>query len=156
MHANEELIQKFYSSFQKLDAESMAACYADDVEFSDPVFPQLQGKQASDMWRMLSARAQDFSLVFDGIQADDKTGRAHWIATYTFSQTQRRVVNEIHASFEFKDGKILRHRDHFDLWKWSRQALGFKGLLLGWTPQLRLAVQAQAARGLALFRGKLA
>lgn len=156
MHTNEELIQKFYSAFQNLDAANMAACYAHDVQFSDPVFPCLQGQEASDMWRMLCVRAQDFSLQFDGIVADDKSGRAHWIATYTFSPTGPRVVNHIQASFEFKDGKILSHQDRFDLWKWSRQALGIKGLLLGWSPLLKHAIQKQAGRGLALFREKSA
>jgi ketosteroid isomerase-like protein len=142
----------FYAAFQRLDAESMAACYTPDVRFSDPVFPALQGAEAADMWRMLATRAQNFSLTFDGITADEHSGRAHWIATYTFSQTGRTIVNDIHASFEFRDGKIVRHTDRFDLWRWSRQALGIKGWLLGWTPIVRNAVQTQAAKGLAAFR----
>lgn len=156
MHANAALLEKFYSAFQRLDAETMASCYASDIQFSDPVFTNLQGNEAADMWRMLTSKAQDFSLVFDGISADDKKGQAHWIATYTFSQTGRVVVNDIHASFIFRNGKIIRHHDHFDLWKWSRQALGNKGLLLGWTPIVKNAVKKQAAKGLYLFRLKKA
>ena len=154
MHANELLIQQFYSAFQQLDAETMATCYAEDVQFSDPVFTNLQGPEASDMWRMLTSKAQNFSLMFDGVRANDQSGQAHWIATYTFSQTGRTVVNDIHASFIFKDGKIVRHQDHFNLWKWAHQALGLKGLLLGWTPFLQNAVRAQAAKGLKIFRSK--
>ena len=152
MHPNAELIETFYEAFQKLDAETMARCYAAEVVFSDPVFPLLRGQEASDMWRMLSSKAQNFSLVFDGVDADDRQGKAHWVATYTFSQTGNTVVNDIHASFEFRDGKIVRHTDRFDLWKWARQALGLKGVLLGWTPIVRNAIQAQAAKGLAIFR----
>ena len=154
MNANETTINQFYSAFQKLDAETMATCYANDVQFSDPVFTLLQGAEASDMWRMLTSKAQNFSLTFDGIRADDVSGQAHWVATYTFSQTGRTVVNDIHASFIFKDGKIVRHQDHFNLWKWAQQALGLKGLLLGWTPFLQNAVRAQAAKGLQIFRSK--
>lgn len=156
MHANAALLEKFYSAFQRLDAETMASCYASDIQFSDPVFTNLQGNEAADMWRMLTSKAQDFSLVFDGVSADDKKGQAHWIATYTFSQTGRIVVNDIHASFSFRNGKIIRHQDHFDLWKWSRQALGNKGLLLGWTPMVKNAIRKQAAKGLYLFRQKKA
>lgn len=154
MHANETLINKFYSAFQQLDAEAMATCYADDIQFSDPVFRHLQGEEAADMWRMLTAKAQHFSLTFDGIRADDESGVAHWIATYTFSQTGRTVVNDIHAKFVFKNGKIIRHQDQFNLWTWAQQALGLKGLLLGWTPFLQNAVRAQAAKGLQIFRSK--
>ncbi|PMZ59603.1 DUF4440 domain-containing protein, partial [Pseudomonas sp. GW247-3R2A] len=38
------------------------------------------------------------------------------------------------------------------MWAWSRQALGFKGLLLGWTPAVRNAVRAQALKGLKAFQ----
>ena len=154
MHPNAELITRFYTAFQKLDAETMAGCYAPDVHFSDPVFTSLHGAEASDMWRMLAARAKDFSLVFDGVEADEQTGRAHWVATYIFSQTGNTVVNDIQASFIFRDGRIVRHVDRFDLWRWARQALGFKGLLLGWTPLVSGAVRKQAAKGLAAFRAK--
>lgn len=153
-HPNAELITRFYQAFQHLDAEAMAACYAEDVRFSDPVFPDLRGREAGDMWRMLAARAQDFSLTFDGVQADDQQGSAHWVATYLFSQTGNTVVNRIQANFRFADGKIVEHRDHFDLWRWARQALGAKGLLLGWAPLVQNAIRQQAARGLAVFRGQ--
>ena len=154
MHPNAQVITQFYTAFQRLDAEAMAACYTADVIFSDPVFPSLQGAEAADMWRMLTSKAQNFSVVFDGISADDQRGQAHWVATYTFSQTGNTVVNDIHARFAFRDGKIVQHTDQFDLWKWSRQALGLKGWLLGWTPLVKNAIQAQAAKGLAIYRGK--
>lgn len=146
------VITRFYEAFQRLDAQGMAACYTDDVRFSDPVFGELQGKDARDMWRMLTSRARDFTLTFDQVQADDRTGSAHWVATYVFSQTGNIVVNNIQARFVFRDGKICEHRDHFDLWQWSRQALGFKGVLLGWTPLVKNAIRAQAQKGLKAFQ----
>ncbi|MCJ2370506.1 nuclear transport factor 2 family protein [Pseudomonas sp. RGM 3321] len=149
--ANSALITRFYEAFAQLDAEAMSACYTDDVLFSDPAFGELRGAQVGDMWRMLTSRAKNFSVVFDQVRADDQTGSAHWVATYLFSQTGRTVVNDIQARFVFRDGKICEHRDHFDMWRWSRQALGFKGLLLGWTPLVRNAVRAQALKGLHAF-----
>lgn len=151
-HANAELIGRFYQAFQQLDAETMASCYTEDVRFSDPVFTDLRGADAGDMWRMLCAKAQGFTLTFEGVMADDHSGRARWVATYTFSQTGRTVVNLIEASFRFRDGKICEHRDHFDLWRWARQALGSKGLLLGWTPFVQNAIRQQAGKGLAAFQ----
>ena len=52
---------------------------------------------------------------------------------------------------EFRDGLVIRHVDRFDFWRWSRQALGAPGWLLGWTSLLRGKVRAQAAKGLAAF-----
>ncbi|MDH4570838.1 nuclear transport factor 2 family protein [Pseudomonas sp. BN414] len=151
-HPNAELITRFYQAFQQLDAEAMAACYSPDVHFSDPVFTDLNGQEAADMWRMLASRAQRFSLTFDGVEADDLSGRANWVATYLFSQTGRMVENRIQARFLFSDGKIIEHHDSFDLWRWARQALGAKGTLLGWLPPVQNAIREQAARGLAAYR----
>jgi ketosteroid isomerase-like protein len=146
------LITRFYEAFNRLDAEAMAACYTDDVLFSDPVLGELRGREAGDMWRMLTSRAKDFSLRFDNVRADDRSGGAHWVATYLFSQTGRTVVNDIRARFVFRDGKICEHHDTFDLWRWSRQALGAKGALLGWAPFVQNAIRAQAQKGLKAFR----
>jgi hypothetical protein len=118
------------------------------------VFTSLQGDQAADMWRMLLSRAKDFEVRFDGVDADDRSGVAHWVARYTFSATGRPVVNDIHAHFDFAAGRIVRHADHFGLWRWARQALGAKGLLLGWAPPVQQAIRKQAAAGLAAFRAK--
>ncbi|TFY92635.1 nuclear transport factor 2 family protein [Pseudomonas kairouanensis] len=150
--ANDALITRFYQAFQRLDAEAMAACYTDDVVFSDPAFGELRGRDAGDMWRMLTTRAKDFSLTFDSVRSDERGGSAHWVATYLFSATGNTVVNDIQARFVFRDGKISEHHDSFDLWRWSRQALGTKGLLLGWTPLVKNAVRTQALRGLKAFQ----
>lgn len=83
--AHNALITEFYSAFQRLDAEAMVACYTDDVVFSDPAFGELSGRDAGDMWRMLTTRAKAFSLTFDTVRSDETTGSAHWVATYLFS-----------------------------------------------------------------------
>lgn len=154
MHPNEQLIQRFYEAFARRDAEAMAACYHRDVEFSDPVFPNLHGDEARDMWRMLTSRAVDLAIRFEVRGADDRKGAVHWYADYLFSKTGRKVNNRIDAEFEFEDGLIRRHRDHFDLWRWSRMALGTPGLMLGWSPVIGNAVRKEAAKGLAAFRRK--
>ncbi|HEX8475039.1 MAG TPA: nuclear transport factor 2 family protein [Pyrinomonadaceae bacterium] len=152
MHPNEELIETFYTSFQRLDAEAMARCYHPDIRFSDPVFPNLSGSQVVDMWKMLCSQAKDFELTFADVQANDRTGKARWEARYNFSATGRRVHNKIESRFEFQDGKIIKHADSFDFWKWSSMALGLVGILLGWTPLIRRKVQKQAGERLARFK----
>lgn len=83
MHPNARLITRFYEAFGRRDAQTMATCYHKDVEFSDPVFPDLKGIEASDMWRMLAARATDLVVRFEVKNADDRRGAAHWDADYT-------------------------------------------------------------------------
>ena len=151
MHRNAELVRNFYAAFQQRDYRGMAACYHPAVNFSDEVFTDLEGAQASAMWQMLCERAKDLKIEFRDIEADASAGHAHWEAWYTFSATGRRVHNKIDARFEFREGKIIRHRDSFDFWAWASQALGPTGRLLGWSGFLKNRVRTQAARSLAAF-----
>ena len=151
MSTNAELITRFYTAFQKRDAEGMVACYAPDVTFSDPVFPDLKGNAARGMWRMLLARGKDLRLEFSAVQADEYRGSAHWEAWYTFTSTDKPVHNVIDATFTFSNGLIASHVDRFDLYRWSRQAFGVNGVLLGWTPLVRNAIRRTAARSLESF-----
>lgn len=156
MHPNAQLLERFYQAFARRDAATMAACYHPEASFSDPAFPALRGAEIGAMWAMLCARAQDFELMYSGISADDQAGKVHWEPRYLFSKTGRRVHNIIDAEFRFRDGLIVEHRDHFDFWRWARQALGPAGWLLGWSGALRGKVQAEAARGLAAWQAKAA
>lgn len=146
-----ELIEHFYSSFARLDAEAMVSCYHDRVSFSDPVFPKLDAREARGMWRMLCARAKDLSLSFSKVQASGDRGSAHWEAHYTFSATGRKIHNIIEAEFRFADGKIIEHTDRFDFYRWIRQALGLPGVLLGWTPMMQTKVRSRARARLAQY-----
>jgi hypothetical protein len=157
--SNQALVEGFYAAFAALDADAMQACYASDASFEDPVFT-LQGReQIGGMWRMLCdttrAKGRDaWKLDASDISADASAGRAHWEAHYRFSATGRMVHNIIEARFTFADGLIVTHRDSFGFWRWSSQALGAPGLLLGWTPLLRDKVRSRAASNLAAFMSK--
>ena len=112
-HPNAELIKSaFYEAFQKLDAETMAQCYAANIRFSDPVFTDLRGSDAASMWRMPCSRAMDFffDLLMVSVLIID-TGESLLIASYTFSNRPPHRKNHIDAEFEFEDGKIIHHTD---------------------------------------------
>ena len=149
---NQELIEHFYSSFAKADVAGMLSCYDDAIEFEDPAFGKLKGEHAKNMWRMLVKPGLE--LTFKDVWVDGDKGGAHWDARYTFSKTGRKVLNKIDAQFEFKNGKIIRHKDHFNMWRWSGQALGLPGMLMGWSSLLRNKVRTQALEQLRKFESK--
>lgn len=148
---NTTLIQTFYTAFQQKDYRTMQQAYADTAVFNDEVFKNLNAAQVRAMWEMLITKGKDLQLEFKNINADEKNGTAEWIATYTFSGTGRKVVNHIKASFVFENGKIVAHTDAFDFYAWAKQALGFKGWLLGRTGFLQKKVQATALGNLNHF-----
>lgn len=143
-----QLIEKFYTAFAQKDAATMTTCYAKNIEFEDPVFGKLKGREAGAMWTMLLSRSKDIHVTFSDISADSDKGKASWIATYTFTRTGRKVVNKINASFEFSEGKISKHTDYFDLNTWLQMAFGWKGLLFAHIPFLKNKFKQQAKRTL--------
>lgn len=156
-HPNASTLERFYSAFATLDAEAMASCYDPQVLFEDPAFSLSGRAEVAGMWRMLcdATRSQGLAhwrLEHSGIAADAHSGRAHWEAHYLFSSTGRLVHNRIDARFTFTpEGLIATHTDHFDFWRWSRQALGAPGWLLGWSPWMRTQVRRRAAGSLRKF-----
>lgn len=159
MQQNQQTIDNLYGAFSRLDGQAMQACYAPDAVFEDEVF-QLRGqREVGGMWRMLCEAAQanrpDWQLQWRDVQAGGDAGQAHWDARYRFGATGRLVDNSVESRFTFDDqGRILQQRDSFDFWRWSRQALGTPGLLLGWTPVLRTKVRATAAQNLQKYLAK--
>jgi ketosteroid isomerase-like protein len=136
--SNKDLIHQFYTAFTNADWQKMADCYHDEIEFEDPAFGELTGNRAKWMWKMLLERAKG-NLKIEHEVLDEK--HAKWIAHYPFGPKKRPIVNKIEASFEFQDGKIIKHKDHFSLWLWARQAFGLTGWIMGATPLFRKGLQ---------------
>ena len=151
MNAHADLITSFYQAFQARDHAGMIACYSPSIHFSDPVFTDLRGSEAMAMWHMLCERGTDLEVSFRDVEADEARGRARWEARYAFSKGSRPVHNVVDASFSFRDGLIVRHTDSFDLWKWTRMAIGPTGVALGWSAPFQSKVRETATSELRKF-----
>lgn len=148
------IIEKFYEAFANLDAERMVEWYHENVTFQDPAFGILRWEDAKNMWRMLchSQKGKDFKVITSNIEYTPEAGKARWEAFYTFTKTGRKVHNIINATFQFKEGKIINHVDKFSLYRWSRQAIGFKGFLVGWTAFFKQKLNQQTRLLLSEFQ----
>lgn len=148
--------QRFYDALTVRDWYTMGLLYAEHATFSDPVFPLLNAKGTRLMWQMLLSRAEDFGVEVDVLEDSPSQARVNWVASYTFSGTGRPVKNHVRSEMKLVAGKIVHQQDTFSLWRWSAQALGGKGTLLGWTPLVRNKIRAQASASLRDFARKVA
>lgn len=146
-----ELIERLYGGLDRHDGEAMAACYAPDAVFSDPAFGELRGDEVGGMWRMLCSRAERLDVELVEREAGETTGTARWIARYPFTATGNEVTNDVRSEFRFAGGLIAEQHDSFSFHRWSSQALGLPGKLLGWTPLMRAAIQRRARGDLTKF-----
>jgi len=149
---NKALLKKFYTSFSKGDSTGMAECYHKNIVFRDPVFGTLKGDRAFKMWEMLlSNKKKDTEISFDIARISDEKGKVNWVAEYVYGEKNRKVINKVSGEFKFKDGEIIEHIDSFDLWKWTKQAMGTVGYLIGWTPFMKSKIQKTTNKKLDKF-----
>jgi ketosteroid isomerase-like protein len=147
--SNQQLLEDFYAAFARRDGKAMAAAYAPAATFDDPAFPGLANGEPGAMWEMLTERSKDLTVELVECSADETSGTARWIATYTFGQPGRAVVNDVRSRFRFEEGVIVEQHDEFDFRRWAGQALGLPGKLLGGL--LQGSVQKKARAGLDAF-----
>ena len=152
--------ERLVAAFARLDGDAMAACHSAIASFQDEAF-SLQGqRQIGGMWRTLCSATGERGRAawkLDLRRLTDRSAHreAQRKACYRFNASGRLVHKRIDAEFDLDAaGLAQRHRDRFDFWRWSRQALGLPGRLLGSTPFLRNKVHAQAAATLQLYVAK--
>lgn len=144
--------QQFYSAFKNKDIQKMWSIYADDITFTDPAFGTLNGEEAKYMWKMLLENEESqFQLNYTIISENNEETTVKWTAQYFFGPNRRTVINHVIAKLSFENGQIKTHTDHFSMWKWSKQALGISGFLLGWTPFFKQKVQKMTQSRLKIY-----
>jgi hypothetical protein len=141
--------ERFYEAFALGDFHTMGLLYAPHARFSDPVFRNLDTAQVRAMWQMLLTRSREFTLSYNIKDSSADRAQVIWIAEYIFTGTGRPVSNRVVTDMRFAANRIVQQQDHFSFWRWSRQALGLQGTLLGWSPLLQSRVRAQAMASLA-------
>lgn len=151
MNQHEQLIHTFYSAFKERNFRVMQECYADNATFSDPIFQDLNADQVRAMWEMFLVKSDSLTIEYKNIELIQELVTAQWTARYTLSSTGRQVTNTIRSIFRIKNGKIVRHTDSFNFYGWTRQALGMKGILLGWTPFVKNRIRRTARASLRTF-----
>lgn len=117
----EVVARRFYDAFCSHRTKEMESLYAEDVSFRDAVFAYPDRAGTMRMWRKLLGDPEkaSFRYTFDRVEGDVAIGT--WVADYEI--LGRPVRNVIESRLTVRDGRIVAHRDDFDLGRWMRQAL---------------------------------
>src|SRR5262245_7902070 len=116
------LIERLYSALNRHDHETMASCYQDSATFRDIAFDLSGRTQIHAMWHMICVT--DIRASFVVLNSTATSALVKLTDEYTFTDTGRRVRNEIHSQFQFVGGLIAEHVDDCDPHLWAAMAFG--------------------------------
>ena len=152
---NIALVKSFYKAFSEKNPKEMITYYHENMVYENPIITRLEGRMAGNYWGMLIEReGEHLKVSASNIRADGDKVIADSKASYLWGDARRQVNNVGYAVFQFKDGKIIHQKDHYDFWKWSRMALGFPGYILGWSSFLNGKVRDTAFKMLKEYDAK--
>ncbi|MHA7059303.1 nuclear transport factor 2 family protein [Aquimarina sp. M1] len=141
-----ELVHTFYTALSNHDAEKMVSFYHDDIVFNDPIFGELKGQTAKKMWYWLFENGKDMQIEYSNVNVNGSEGSAYWEARYSFGKEKKPVLNKVHTYFKFEDNKIIKHTDDFNLHRWAKQTMGWKGEIMGGTTYFKNKLQFKSRR----------
>src|SRR5436309_9608022 len=121
MHANAILLRKLFTGLNQHDHRVMAECYHPKAVFRDIAFHLRGQKRIDEMWQMICEGRSNIRANFEVVRADDKSGQVRLVDDYTLYASDdsppssgREVRNVIDSRFRFRDGLIIKHKDHCD------------------------------------------
>lgn len=114
------VVRAFYAALEARDYEALRATLSDELEFSDPAYPHLEGAKAHSMWKLITS-SDPLTIKAKIYGVEGSTVYGGWVADYELFG--RPIHNVISSKITVVDGKIRFHRDSFDLERWSAQAL---------------------------------
>lgn len=123
------VVIRFFESYQKNDWQNMARCYHDKASFSDPIYPDLREESIVYLWFSRLAARRVVDLQYRVLFADDRKAQVEWSGLSPLHGKSVQIKGL--STFALWDATIVRQVDEFSFVQWSRQALGWKGWLLG-------------------------
>lgn len=88
-----EWVERYRDAWERRDANAAAGLFTDDATYEVTPFDEpLQGREAiRDYWQQATDRQRDVGVLATVLAVGDVEGMAHWRATYTQAEGQRRV-----------------------------------------------------------------
>lgn len=125
-------VRAFCDAFLTRDAERMAVCLDDDVDWIVfgpvdlfPFFGQRSGRQAVlDMYADLEASLEIRSCERDSTLVDGDQAASMIRLTAVHKQTGRTLTMRLAHFAQFRGGRVVRMRALFDSFDFAEQALG--------------------------------
>jgi|GEM_PF-68662 len=152
-----QVVQKYFEAFQQGDWKTMSKSYAPDATFQDPIFPKgLKGNQIGAAWGDITQNIKP-KITFSDIKVDGDTVTAKWNAKYQLDLPlfgKNAIDNDITATFKIKDGKIVDHKEHFDLNEYMREATGMGPFSFLMRPVVRPRLRSGALENMNTFLNK--
>jgi limonene-1,2-epoxide hydrolase len=116
----EPLLEKFIGMYDVLRADNLSVLndvYHPRITFVDPLHVVEGLDSLTEYFEHLYANVKSIQFEITSSYADDNSGFVYWKMRYCHSKLNsgREVIVEGHSKLVFCEGKIIHHRDYFDV-----------------------------------------
>jgi hypothetical protein len=144
-------IETYFDAFSKGDYRTMRSLCDPKITFNDPVYTSLQGKSVFALHHFMAERRICPTITIRSISEKGNRVKVKWTNEYEYATYKTHISIDVRSIFHFEHTSIISQTDQYNLWKWSKMALGFTGTYLGWTPMFRSTLRRSSQQSLATF-----
>ncbi len=132
-----------FSALGAADLPSLSAGYAPEAVLYHALLGELKGREIAQAAGGFLRQTANRAMAFQVENAAASAAQVGWTASYDFTPTGRRVKIEGTTRLLFGQHGIERQVDTIDRGAWSRQAFGWKGVVLSCLPGWRSFLAAE-------------
>ncbi|MDD1779638.1 nuclear transport factor 2 family protein [Enterovibrio sp. ZSDZ35] len=132
IHSDRDTLDKFisiYSSLRKDNLNSLDEIYSEDVVFEDPAH-RIEGyENLASYFESLYMNVTDCRFEIHDYAVNESVAFLSWTMTLSHPKLQGGEARSVNGctKLTLKDGRVVRHRDYFDLGEMLYEALPFLG-----------------------------
>jgi hypothetical protein len=140
---NRSIIERLIRDLAQGQTDGLDALYADDARLVHPILGTLGRAQIEALWLGFIEKTTDLQIYHDCQTIEAEFAGFDWSASFYFQPTGRFVRIDGKTVMSFHEGRIKRQTDFLNMRNFSRQLLGWRGLILSFVPGWRRFLEVE-------------
>jgi hypothetical protein len=148
MITEEKCISKLFTAIETGDTYSIMECYHDFSTIYDPIVGTIYGEVAPYYPSLLATSFLSARIEVTKLVTEKLSGFAEVKIQLTRRESNKVITCRGRLEFEFKDGKICRQVNEYNVWHLMREIDGKPGSLFGMLPSYRRKYKVKILKAL--------
>jgi len=153
MAVDQELISKFFDSFNERNFSKMRQFCAAELSYFDPMYNLLWGNDVFLMWKSCYESCKHFSIIKESIK--DQEDGYYSVGLKLEFGSKKIYFQKMTAHIKVVNHQIAEYSSAFSVHELLKQKYGIAGILFGWNRLMQNREKNNAKKSLIQFRDSL-